>query len=183
MSYTIDLTHENSLAVEVLVWFLYFSIYPHLEESGKLEIFDGLRFSLHVSVNTLAKKVKVQPLALLAKKHFIKAVKKHWSMSIFLDCIHVLYGVQPGLDSTFRKVAVQKMKLSLEWGIERGDVWDDFQRNVQSFPWFACDVLAELYPKPILKPIAKPRPDFNGGSKEDGDVEPGKLILLASTLL
>lgn len=96
------MTHENSLAVEVMVWFLYFSVYPHLEEYGKFGVFDGLRFSLHLLVHDLAKKYEVPSLALLAKKHFITAVKKHWNMSIFHDCIPNIHGAQSENESTFR---------------------------------------------------------------------------------
>ena len=165
----IDLTHENSLAVEVMVWFVYFSAYPHLEEYGTFGVFDGLRFSLHLFVCDLAKKYELPALALLAKKHFIKAVKNHWNMFIFHDCIPVIYGSQPEPDSTFRKIAAQKMKLNLEEVAKRSDLWNDFQRYVQNFPLFASDVLAALY----AKPLPKPGLTLTGGSKGSWDLEPG----------
>lgn len=156
-----------------MVWFLYFSNYPHLEDFGEFGIFDGLRFSLHVSVHTLAMKYEVPPLALLAKKHFIKAVKKHWNILLFHDCIPVIYGAQPEPNSTFRKIVTQKLKLNLEWCAKRSDLRDDFQRYVQNFPLFACDVPAALY----AKPMPKPGLTLEGGTKEHwDDGEPGRSI-------
>ena len=66
-------------------------------------------------VSTLAKKYKLPALALLARKHFIEAVKEHRDTVIFhYECIRVIYGAQPEPDSTFRKIVAQKMELDLE---------------------------------------------------------------------
>ncbi|KAF6218338.1 hypothetical protein HO133_005685 [Letharia lupina] len=54
-----------------------FSNYSHFEESGEFGVSGGPGARLHVVVSTLAKKYKLPALALLARKHFIEAVKEH----------------------------------------------------------------------------------------------------------
>ena len=153
-----------------MVWFFYLSVYPDREEYVEFGVFDGLRFSHHLLVRDLAKKFVLPALALLAKKHFIKAVEDNWNIDIFYDCIPIIYGEQPEPDSTLRKIAAPKMKLNLEWDAESSDLWVDFQRYVQSFPLFASDVPAALYAKPILKSGLT----LMGGSKRSWDVQPGR---------
>lgn len=160
--------HEDPLAVEVMVWFLYFGTYPHFEGYGELGIFGDLRFCLHVHVCTLAKKYELPALALLAKKHFATAVEKHWNVFVFLDCIPVIYGTQPQPVSTFRRMVAQRMQLNLEWGAKEKDLWDNFQHHVQTFPLFACDVLSAIY----AKPIPEPGLTLKGGLKEPAECHP-----------
>ena len=148
-----------------MVWFLYFGIYPHFEEYGKLGILGDLRFSLHVSVCTLAKAYELPALARLAKKHFIIAIKKYWNIYFFLNCIPVIYGTESRSDSTFRKIVAQKMKLHMELGAKRTDLWDNFQHHIQKFPLLACDILSAIYAKPISETALI----LKGGLKEPAE--------------
>lgn len=153
-----------------MVWFLYFSVYPHHEEYEKFGIFVGLRLRHHLLVRNLAKKYEIPALAGLAKESFIKAFKKDWNISIFYDCIPLIYGEQPEPDSALRKFAAQEMKLNLEWDAQRSNLWDDFQHYIQNLPLFASDVLAAVYEKPIQEPSITP----NRISKGSWDVEPSR---------
>ena len=82
------LEHEDLLAVEVMIWFIDFGNYPHFQEAGEEGIFGGLRFDAHI-------KLYIPAMALLAKKHFMHAVKWRWWTCLFLHCIPLIYETTP----------------------------------------------------------------------------------------
>ncbi|KAK3170620.1 hypothetical protein OEA41_002701 [Lepraria neglecta] len=99
-----DLEHEDLLAVEVMIWFIYFGKYPHFQEAGEDSIFGDLRVDAHIKVYALAKKYDISALALLAKKHFMHGIKWRWWTCLFLHCIPFIYETTPESDGGLRRL-------------------------------------------------------------------------------
>ena len=147
-----DLEPEDPLAVEVMIWFIYFGNYPHLQEAGEDGIFGDLRFDAHIKVYAIAKKYDIPALALLAKKHFMHAVKWRWWTCLFLHCIPLIYETTPESDGGLRRLLVHTLRYRFTDQVDDKCFWNYTKEQVRRFPLFAYDFLDVVHPRPAVHP-------------------------------
>ena len=131
-----------------MIWFLYFGNYPYFEEDGERGIFDGLRFSLHANVFSLATKCGLPVLRQLANKHFRNASKHHWDDHLFTNCIPIVYGSKPSTDRGLRDLIIREItkRFTLESIMDDETDRTFYLELFSKYPQFSSDLLSAMYP-------------------------------------
>lgn len=154
--------HEDLRAVEVMIWFLYFENYPYLDDDPldtENIIFGDSRFSLHIDVYALALKYGIPALAALAKKLFKKTLDTRFDNQLFVECIPIVYYINPVLDRGLHDLIVDYIKPNLSKLIEDKRSRAQYEALFRSFPQLMVDMIPEIYsclstnnPRVVIRP-------------------------------